>query len=237
MPRTKKVTEDLIEQEKKITIKQLGQSAMLDDLKGKVTNSISIQDEHSLIENVVSNCFDKLEYNPRYRNISFATNILVYFCNIQYDTIEDICEFIYNENDLFDRVLKLINRNQLSNIKESIEKSIEFKKQVILAQMSKNNNEEEVFENINDCIVVVKNLLNSFSNSTNNIQSEELSSMLKDQVPKLIEVIGSMDKEKLTSTILDVIKEKDSKSKKTRNTKNNIIPLNGGDKIGEKKTK
>lgn len=229
MPKAKKskeeiIVDNLIEEKDidKLHIKDLEEKIINNENIGNlIKKTISLPEEIDLINNVFKNCFNEFKYEPYYKNIAFVGNVLVYFCNIKYDTIEDIIDF--NNSGHFDEVLKFIDLDQIDNIKYSIDELIEFEKSKIIQILSNGNN--EAINNINELIYKFHNIIDKVLRFTDVLNDKDIEESFNQIIPILKNMGDKFNQDQLVEKPLKLIKPKKETQKKPKNKKDNIINI------------
>lgn len=132
-----------------------------------VKKMISLEEMVGLIDTVVEQSFSDDEYKPYLHRFSYVRNMLAYFTNLPYDCDNEIFNYLVYKSKIFSLIEEKISPRQLYDIRNMIEKGINFHKEMILSHQKKllnvaidtiNKEQEDIISQITDLLGKFENM-------------------------------------------------------------------------------
>lgn len=102
-----------------------------------VNKMIPFENMVALINSVVEQSFSEDIYKPYLHRISYVRNMLAYFTNLPYDCDNETLNYIMYTSKIFSSIEERISPRQLYDIRNMIEKGINFNKEMVLSNQRK----------------------------------------------------------------------------------------------------
>lgn len=102
-----------------------------------VNKMIPFENMVALINSVVEQSFSEDIYKPYLHRISYVRNMLAYFTNLPYDCDNETLNYIMYQSKIFSSIEERISPRQLYDIRNMIEKGINFNKEMVLSNQRK----------------------------------------------------------------------------------------------------
>lgn len=171
---------------------------------------LNIHEMAAFIHSVVDGCFTEIEigdgktevlYTPYYKTLWIHRNLLEYFvANYKSDSNLDRLYSLITKTDIIDRVLEVIDEDQICEVFDAVDKMIEFRKQELLSR--RESKFDELLSNMNDFVLKI----------SEKVDELDLASLMQ-YIPSISKAINSdkFDMSKLVKAIIEIEKSDNEK--------------------------
>lgn len=173
-----------------------------------VTPLLKPEDTSGFVDSVVDAVFVNDDYNTALYELVYSKAILAYYTNIKYDiTNEKLNKIVYCTN-IIDMIIEKINRMQLSDINDAINKKIEFKKNLIISEQKKLLDDAVIRLNTEQdkMVTQISSLVDVFGKIGKEANEIDINKLSED-----VNKIANMDENKTVNNILEFQNKDDKK--------------------------
>lgn len=131
-----------------------------------VKKMIPLEEMAGLINTVIEQSFSNDEYKPYLHRFSYVRNMLAYFTNLPYNCDNEVFTYLVYKSKIFSLIEEKISPKQMYDIRNMIEKGINFHKEMSISHQKKllNIAIDAINAEQEDIISQITNLLSKFDN-------------------------------------------------------------------------